>query len=511
MSQSSATLDPGALDEASQASESAEDLLVMLAEAAPSLVRCSDRPGHDAFCGRAKSVDTLGMLEEACQGLPTPCSSRAMSTVSAVPTHSSSSSSRDESPWPCDMNRALADEIRELLTPDSRGTASWLASAAAGQCPWGSSQRSELRGGDSHRALTPEVLGRTNSSGSLVARSTSPVTFAADREGYDATREAEDLTENREDEDKDDVEDLWTDEGRALHEALRQAQAALDAARQFVTSPWDRAVADVPPGPAQTGAQVLIIGSPERCTPPSTDSTAKPSAPLRQEPASRARAPSVDAALTPLASVVPRGLSVQATSGCPPLPNGPDTRAHEAAERELARLRAVARVASVASEQAEISRRKSEQQKASASRRSRDAAHGLEYAKGAARRAHSENAKRVAVAREVVAEAEELQRKRLEDNEDKAHELQRRIRAADFSECQPQTFRKPIVDTKPRASRARLNLLVDPLAEFRRPGAKPARSASPVPLPRIAPRERGSHSSGPKRESGCTRLPQIVQ
>lgn len=40
---------------------------------------------------------------------------------------------------------------------------------------------------------------------------------------------------------EDDDDQICTDEGLAMAEALEEAQAALDAARQFVTSPWDRA------------------------------------------------------------------------------------------------------------------------------------------------------------------------------------------------------------------------------------------------------------------------------
>jgi len=47
----------------------------------------------------------------------------------------------------------------------------------------------------------------------------------------------------------DSEDEIWTDEGRAFALALKEAQAALDAARQFVVSPWDRKSVGAPPPP----------------------------------------------------------------------------------------------------------------------------------------------------------------------------------------------------------------------------------------------------------------------
>jgi len=83
-------------------------------------------------------------------------------------------------------------------------------------------------------------------------RAGSPADLAEVRPPPRATDEAEDTAAEQAADLADSEDEIWTDEGRAFALALKEAQAALDAARQFVVSPWDRkSIAAPPPPPAR--------------------------------------------------------------------------------------------------------------------------------------------------------------------------------------------------------------------------------------------------------------------
>jgi len=107
----------------------------------------------------------------------------------------------------------------------------------------------------------------------------------------------------------DSEDEIWTDEGRAFALALKEAQAALDAARQFVVSPWDRKSVGAPPPPPARNMEDLeeapdAAEAPAAAAAAATETPSPLAADVPENDVSASKEPS-DAGFDPIAEKMP--------------------------------------------------------------------------------------------------------------------------------------------------------------------------------------------------------------
>lgn len=225
---------------------------------------------------------------------------------------------------------------------------------------------------------------------------------------------------------------MVTDEGAALAEALSDAQAALDYARQFVTSPWDRNAAggDQAASHSPQGAAEVLELDQDGC--PVQHQTKAPAGPRPEhvkalhrrygEQAARARV----ARARSLEREKEAKLAAEARRKA-------EAAVEEAAKAEAERQRAAARVVSEKRATALARRQAKEELELQAAKSVAETAAGERYAKSACRRAVSEQQRQQRRANEVLRDLEEVQQQRRKEGESKGRELQRRCEEADWS------------------------------------------------------------------------------
>mmetsp|Transcript_125181 Transcript_125181/g.279276 ORF Transcript_125181/g.279276 Transcript_125181/m.279276 type:complete len:596 (+) Transcript_125181:97-1884(+) len=348
-----------------------------------------------------------------------------------------------------------------------------------------------------------------------------------------------------------DTEEVVTDEGRALAQALREAQAALDAARQFVSSPWDRKAAGVSPPTPATGEPLAPEVKP--CLAPAAVSEA--AAPKPYEATSRTDGSSVARTRIASSSVAssPRSdggaLSARAAEG-PRRENlnalharfgegaarARVERAKESEREERQRRRAEAEEEAAQEAEkalfAEVHRREASRRAASERRAKREQerqeeaaraamqarlkasqATGQRYAKSAARRAESERVRREELTRRVLSDLETLQNERNKASETSGAALQQRCQDANWDHAKPvvETRRRPAAAAGARAASVDSGtaaMAKDPAAGEGPAVGTPRRWA---PLPRLLQPQRG-RGAAPSRgrhpgTCACHRLP----
>lgn len=229
-----------------------------------------------------------------------------------------------------------------------------------------------------------------------------------------------------------------TDEGLALAEALNEARAALDHARQVVSSPsLDRVSAacdmqpEVYPQIMQEPQDVVEKTS----TRPSKQHVNALHARFGQN-AARARVARQSGQEREQSK--DRRMDVQQRR---------QRDAEEADKSEPMRQRAALRAASERRIRREEQRQQQEEEELMRAKHAANAEASGRYRSCAARRARSEQQRRRALAQEVLADLETVQRARLEEDECRGDELQRRCEASDWSTCAPmvntRAIRKP--------------------------------------------------------------------
>lgn len=307
--------------------------------------------------------------------------------------------------------------------------------------------------------------------------------------------------------------ELTTDEGLALADALREAQAALDFARQFVTSPsLGRSSAKSLP---QSDAQHAALQDPIDKVEAEGLSSIAP-VPRETSPACLASAASVEQSAPDCARPSQEHVNaLHARFG----PNCARMRvaqqaasekrhtvdkqrlvqqqkqrdAEEAAKSEPLRRQAALRAASARRAVQEEKRLQSEEEACIRAKRATNPESAQRYRNGAARRAKSEQHRRQSLAREVLADLEEIQRKRREESDCKGGELQERCEKSEWGHC------RAVLSTQPGS-------------KLRGPPAPPGPN-----LPRIVPSPRNVENLSrahrtPRKPSSLdvTNLPPLI-
>jgi len=275
-----------------------------------------------------------------------------------------------------------------------------------------------------------------------------------------------------------------TDEGAALAQALREAQAALDHARQFVTSPClDRPAtgaagqlpseaADTPP--PQGAPEVLVLdpsaGDSKPCPEHVNALHARFGTNAAQARVSHAQEQARQSKVKQRVEAKKKVLQDAA----------------DAAKGEELRQRAARRVASERRRKREDLLQEEEEKAIMSARHKADAAVSQRYSKCAARRAKSEQLRRHTVEREIIAEIQEAQRKRREESDAKGEALQRRCEDADWSNCKPVVDAKPMKRPPPRGPHV-ASARSTASNECGKSGCDSSRSGGSCTLPRIVP------------------------
>lgn len=344
--------------------------------------------------------------------------------------------------------------------------------------------------------------------------------------------------------------ELVTDEGLALADALREARAALHAARQFVTTPWDRPAIPALECPAQNDSAAA-----------SASETSPRRKPLEvqadERPVSRQTPTTVQADERPASRQTPTAAPPQlrrpssASSSCS---NAGPSRQHvnalharfgEAHARarvdraksldvadkarqkakaelkaeqqldddviaETERRRCAQRAASARRAHADMQRKEEEQKAVEAGKREADRVVAQRYASSAARRVTSERARREVMAREVLSDLKTLQSDRRQAGDEKGLALQARCEEANWQSC------KPVVSTGRKATSRGPRGAPQEAAASNGDGAEGLgaaandQSAPPrVALPRILPAHtpRGGNAAGSRQPSLQARSP----
>lgn len=289
--------------------------------------------------------------------------------------------------------------------------------------------------------------------------------------------------------------ELVSEEGRELAEALREAQAALDAARQFVTSPSLRqqpalsgpesVSSELPeeallqqqlqpqlqPQPQQMSKQRSIprpsAPPPPRPAPPAPPAVASATAAsarslaaqLGADAAERHRVNALHARFGEAAARarVERAKSLETASRLQKQSEAEAAAEERASAAEVAlaqQRRAAKRVASQERTRQDAEREEREQRLLQEQRRVDDRVMGQRFANNAKRRVGSEQSRREALAREVLGSLHVEQAERREACLRKGHELQARCQDADWSHCKSQveSRRRPQPKSMPPAT-----------------------------------------------------------
>jgi len=254
------------------------------------------------------------------------------------------------------------------------------------------------------------------------------------------------------------IQELITDEGIALEQALQEAQAALCAARQFISSPWDRQTVsssskdsaekgnEERPEHSGTDADVLIVDSSAPSGPPEPQHT-RSHASFEADDVDTTNVPMENATGVPGAQLYRPERARQLAR---PMQQVEDMFAAEKAERvAAARRRAAVRAASERRAQKDAVQAELEAQAVKSFKREADAEAAVRFAKSAARRAFSEKQRAEMLTREVVADCELMQSRRRQEENIRCRELRRRCDESDWSRS------KAVVHSRRGSSRPR--------------------------------------------------------
>jgi len=219
-----------------------------------------------------------------------------------------------------------------------------------------------------------------------------------------------------------------TDEGKALSEALLEAQRALDLARQYVTSPaldQPLVACHAKSMPSHHTSQdrtseMLIVDRPPR-------SASQPSSARSSKLSSRA------------AAVRHRSCGLEKI---PDRQQRKERDCDQAARCVHVRREAALRAASQKRAQQEANQQEEEQKAVvKAEREARDQ-FSRRYVKTAARRAKSEQQRQREIVQKVLVDLDDMQRKRIDANDEKGRNLQRRCGESDWSDSKPVVYAK---------------------------------------------------------------------
>lgn len=318
-----------------------------------------------------------------------------------------------------------------------------------------------------------------------------------------------------------------SEEGKELADALLEAQEALHAARQFVTSPslrmqpalsgpepvsagpQEEASQQQPPSSKHHSIPRPSVPPPPRPAPPAPPAVASATAAsarslaaqLGSEAAERQRVNALHARFGEAAARarVDRAKSLETASRLQKQSEAEAAAEEQAAAAEMAfaqRRRAAKRVASMERARRIAECEEREQQLLKEQRREDQRLIGQRFANSAKRRVVSEQSRREALAREVLGSLHVEQAERREAGLHKGQELQARCQEADWSHCKPQV-----------GSRRRPQPKSMPPPATGRKGDDDGRGT----LPRLnTPRSSSASKESAVRPSSCQRLLPLI-
>lgn len=229
---------------------------------------------------------------------------------------------------------------------------------------------------------------------------------------------------------------LVTEEGASLAEALSEARAALDFARRFVSSPSLERINSISKRNSQEAADDVSRSAAAAVAAPSREHVNALHARFGP-PAARARVASKEKSRDVQESLDKRKQAEQKLQ----------RDSEEAAKSEPLRRRAALRAKSEQRARREEQQQQAEEDALMRAKKAADAESSKRYSRCAARRAKSEQQRRQALAQEVLTDILKAQHERLEEDQRRGDDLQRRCEDKDWSSCAPvvntQTARKP--------------------------------------------------------------------